>query len=177
MGDQPCLVRDLITTLHQGMELVSGVSACVYARGVPELGASSVGAHYRHHLEHVQLLLTGCASGVVDYDRRARELRLETDRAYALERTAELMAQLEGLDAAALARPLQVVHRSCVSDDEGDRPTCASTLERELLFVLSHAVHHYALMNVVAQLLGQQTDRTIGIMPSTLVYQAGAAKG
>lgn len=177
MGEQPCLVRDLIATLHQGMELVSGVSACVYARGIAEIGASSVGAHYRHHLEHVQLLLSGLESGVVDYDRRERELRLETDQAHALARTAELMAAFEQMDAEALARPLQVVHRSCVSDAEGARPTCESTLGREVLFVLSHAVHHYALMNVVAQLLGQQTDRTIGVMPSTLVYQSGASKG
>lgn len=170
MSQLPHLVRDLIAILHQGGALIGALTPEAY-RGCPDaFKSSSIGAHYRHHLEHVQLLLDG-AGGEVDYDLRRREPVLEQDIQAALGRTEELIAKLRELTEQDLERQITVVHQSSV--ESSSRPSCTSTLGRELLFVLSHAVHHYALMGIIAQVQGQRPcDESFGVMPSTLRYQA-----
>lgn len=170
MSQLPHLVRDLIAIMHQGSALIGALTPAAYC-GCPEaFKASSIGAHYRHHLEHVQLLLDGVC-GEVDYDQRQREPVLERDIQAALTRTEELVAKLRTLSDQDLDRQITVIHQSSV--ESSSRPSCSSTLGRELLFVLSHAVHHYALMGVIAQVQGQRPcDESFGVMPSTLRYQA-----
>lgn len=170
MSQLPHLVRDLIAIMHQGGALISALTPAAYC-GCPEaFKSSSIGAHYRHHLEHVQLLLDGVC-GEVDYDQRRRDPALERDIQAALTRTEELVAKLRTLSEQDLDRQITIVHQSSV--ESSSRPSCSSTLGRELLFVLSHAVHHYALMGVIAQAQGQRPcDESFGVMPSTLRYQA-----
>lgn len=170
MSQLPHLVRDLIAIMNQGATLIDALSPEAYCACPPGLKASSIGAHYRHHIEHVQLLLEG-ARGEVDYDRRRRDPSLEHVAAVALERTSQLIEQLKALTEDDLAREVTVIHQSSLEQDQ--RPSCTSTLGRELLFVLSHAVHHYALMGIIAELHGQRPcQEDFGVMPSTLSYRA-----
>lgn len=163
----PEIVRDLIIALEQGHTLVTALSDEHYRRAPQALEASSIGAHYRHHIEHVQLLVEGVEQELVDYDRRPRDERIEQDRDFALQRTRELIAALEQIDETRLARPLKIAHRTCVQD----MGRCASSnLRRELLFLLSHTVHHYALIKLIAQSFGQAMPRHFGVMPSTLAH-------
>lgn len=168
-GAQPRVVRDLIATLRQGRELAASLRDEDYGARPTQLEASSFGAHYRHHLEHVQMLLAPAVGGLVDYDRRPRDERIEQDRDFALARTDELIAALSQLDDDALDAPLRIAHRTCV--DEGPR-SAESTLRRELLFLISHAVHHYALMKIIVEFQGCTPCDEFGVMPSTLAHQA-----
>jgi hypothetical protein len=45
-----------------------------------------------------------------------------------------------------------------------------TTVGREFAFVLSHTVHHNALIAVIAKLLGVQVPERFGYAPSTLAY-------
>lgn len=53
-----------------------------------------------------------------------------------------------------------------------DGPTRAmrSTVARELLFVVSHTVHHNAIIGAIAALLGVRTPERFGYAPSTIAY-------
>ncbi len=164
----PPIIRDLIIILEQGQELIEALSDESYRSPPTALRASSIGAHYRHHLEHFQLLILGLRSDVVDYDCRERDARIEQDRQVAIARTRELVSALENLSEDDLDNPLTIAHRTCIEDQGRCAP---STLRRELLFLLSHAVHHYALIKLIAESLGADIDPTFGVMPSTLVHQ------
>jgi len=128
---------------------------------------NAVGPHLRHCLDHFASLIRGLESGVVDYDDRGRRASLERDPAKLLaalhQVTAEL-ARLEGrttgrsLDVVQLAAPGRGVHRA------------ASTLERELVFLSSHTVHHLALAIEIAASLGLQLPRELGMAFSTAAY-------
>ena len=48
----------------------------------------------------------------------------------------------------------------------------ASTLSRELQFLVSHTVHHDALIAAAARALGVATEPDFGIAPSTLKANA-----
>ncbi len=45
-----------------------------------------------------------------------------------------------------------------------------TSLGRELAFVMSHTIHHNALIGVIAKLLGIDVPERFGYAPSTLAY-------
>ena len=45
-----------------------------------------------------------------------------------------------------------------------------SQLEREVAFAASHATHHYALIKVLAILLGYKPDPELGFAPATATF-------
>ncbi|MEC9400601.1 MAG: DinB family protein [Myxococcota bacterium] len=165
----PQIVNDLADVLEQGLELIGNICPNEYAAAPCGIQASSIGAHYRHHLEHVQILLVARPGQLIDYDNRERDPLIETDRDVAIERTEQLLGNLRLLSEDDLDRPLEMAHRTCVKDS----PRIArSTLRRELLFLTSHAIHHYALMKLVLELTGHRLDASFGVMPSTLAHLA-----
>lgn len=155
--------------MAQGRALIANLSDGEYVATPQAFKASSIGAHYRHHLEHVQLLLWSEPHDVVDYNARPREKRLEQSCDAALTRTDRLIEDLEALDPSALDRPLVMAHRT--NPEEGP-VEAETTLRRELLFMVSHAVHHFALMKIIAEVHGQQLCDSFGVMPSTLAHLA-----
>ena len=164
------LIDDLIAIMRQGQSMIRALEPSRYSAAPAAMTCSPIGAHYRHHLEHVQRLVEGAPSGQVDYDLRQREVALERDPLAAHARTEQLIDALQALTCADLDCPIQVVHQSSLDPDA--RHAQPSTLGRELLFVLSHAVHHYALMAMIAKLHGLPAhDDAFGVMPSTLLHQ------
>ena len=58
-----------------------------------------------------------------------------------------------------------------------DAPWADSSVERELQVLLSHTVHHYALIAVALRLHGHPVDEEFGVAPSTLRYWASLDNG
>ena len=53
---------------------------------------------------------------------------------------------------------------------EDDTPWTSSTLGRELLFLLSHTIHHYALIDLLLREEGFEVPPDFGMAPSTLKH-------
>lgn len=166
MPDLRAYTTPLRVLLRQGADLAARLDGATFSRA-PRLSPSgSVGAHLRHVADSVQLFLRGAAVGVVDYDRRERDERLERDPARAaahLLALGEELGSLEGLEA---RRPVDVRAEACVVGDGWQR----STLARELVVLLSHAVHHYALIAVLLRAEGIEPPAELGVAPSTLEH-------
>lgn len=168
LNKTPDVVCDLIGVVQQGRQLVASLSDDAYACAPEGIKASAIGAHYRHHIEHLQLLLSG--KDCVSYDDRERDMRVETERACALERTDMILSALRKLDERSLERPLRIAHRTCTQRAPQQATT---TLRRELLFLISHAIHHYAIMKLIIEVGGcQRLDDSFGVMPSTLAHKS-----
>jgi uncharacterized damage-inducible protein DinB len=136
-------------------------------------GGSGMGPHLRHCIEFYQCFLAGLAEGKVDYDGRQRERALEMDPARA--RTA-----LESIDRelAAVAGTLALERALIVrSDAENSNPEswCPSSIGRELSFLLSHTVHHYALIAQILRLEGYEAEPDFGLAPSTRRFREQTA--
>jgi hypothetical protein len=54
-----------------------------------------------------------------------------------------------------------------------DRPpvTALTSPDRELAFVISHTVHHNAIIGILAKLLGAEVSAEFGYAPSTIAHQ------
>lgn len=152
------LVDDNIALLEQSHGLIAALAPTVYAT-VPAGRRSGAGPHVRHILDHYAALLDGVAGGVVDYEARERDERLERDPQRAL---AAIEQTIRGLRALAERDGGRVL---AVSSDGHQGP---STLARELLFLLSHTVHHQALVSLLLQNAGVEVDECFGVAPSTL---------
>ena len=163
--------RDNIVFLKQGIELLDSIDDALYVATVPPVFGSSVGSHMRHILDHFDCLLAGLGSGRVDYDARARDRNIETVRTDAIAAMHAIVSRLAQIDAAAGERALKV---KMDGGGEGDTETWShSSVMRELQFLTSHTIHHYAL---VAALLGHAGHRAadgFGVSPSTLAYERG----
>ena len=158
-------IRDNILALRQGIDLLGTLNAERYARKTPACYNSSAGGHLRHVIEHYLSFLQGAETGEIDYEARARDPLIENDPAYA---TAQLEAIGERLGLIAGDRVLRVRAESAPSQSP---PVWGiSSVGRELEFLLSHTVHHYALIGVICRLAGDVLPKDFGMAPSTLRY-------
>jgi len=158
--------NSIIEVLQQGDRLLQEVTDETYTRCVPEVFNASIGGHYRHCLEHFEALLGDEALTVVDYDARMRNQALEKDRHRALSRTRTLIRLIDiSMDDETLSRPVGV--RCKVSYRQEESPLVTSTLAREAMYVIAHAIHHYAIMASICNLLGVKLPDDFGIAPST----------
>ena len=51
-----------------------------------------------------------------------------------------------------------------------------STVGREIMYVVAHAVHHYALIGIMGGLMGLKMPAGFGVAPSTAKYQTDLLK-
>lgn len=159
--------RDNIDYLEQGLALLRDIDDVQYAATLPPVFSSGVGAHIRHILDHFDCLLDGLASGRVDYDQRQRDQRVEAQRVVAIERLEATIATLNQLRGGPVETTLLVK-----MDSGSHTPTWAeSSLTRELQFLTSHTIHHYALVAAILGHAGCTVSRGFGISPSTLRHE------
>jgi len=152
--------------LHQGVALLEQLSDTTYGSAVGR--HSPVGAQYRHVLEHYQCLLAGVGEGRVDYDARARDPLIERDRGHALQVTRDLLQTIAALPH---DPDLSLVVQMDCGGGETCREWCRSSLGRELQFLASHTVHHYALIALLLEAQGEEVPPDFGVAPSTLTHQ------
>jgi len=171
VADPDHWVRALCATLEQGIELASSLDPETFARAIPP-GKSGVGSHLRHLADFVRAFTGGVRTGRIDYDARRRDQRLEREPAQAVQLLRELQAELEALDlSSAHALGQAVLVRTEAPPDAGpDEHWFGSTVGRELAALVSHSVHHYALVALALRQFGLEPPPEIGVAPSTLAH-------
>lgn len=165
------LIQDNITVVDQGAELLAQISPVVYTAANTETYGSSAGAHFRHIIQHFQAYIAGEANAYVDYDRRDRTADIENDRDIARRALLEIRSFFETYDAK--DKSLVILQNY---DPSLPRQPVQSSVGRELTFLVSHSIHHYALIATILRLHGLDVPRYFGFAPSTLYYLAGAGK-
>jgi membrane protein DedA with SNARE-associated domain len=69
-------------------------------------------------------------------------------------------------------QPIQILQNY---DPKKPRQPVASGISRELTFLVSHSIHHYALIGVILRLNGILVPQQFGFAPSTIFYLKGLA--
>jgi hypothetical protein len=139
--------------LRQGIELIEALDDARFRAGV--------GAQLRHVVDFYACFLRGLAAGRVDYTSRERRSDLETDRGQAASAFAAARAAMAELSPEARTRPLEV------RDEESD-VWAPSSAGRELGFLHSHTVHHFALIRLMLSDARIPLATDFGVAPSTL---------
>lgn len=159
-----------VRTLRSAVDLLETLSTDDYNCVHKPYFDASPGAHVRHVLDHYSCLRRDLSSGRIDYDRRDRNIQLERDCYYAICQTQEICSFLENLDPA-FHDDLELNVCLHFDDNSGAEKTTRSSLGRELQFLQSHSVHHYAIIAAMLRSFGKHINTQFGVAPSTLIYE------
>src|SRR3974390_1164678 len=168
---------ELIPAVHealaQGESLLMELSDEDYTRKAALVFNESIGGHYRHCLDHFRSLLDAAVQSDLNYDHRERGTLVEHDRFAALNATRELREGYERLEPELLLRTLSVTCKTSYATNGSQ--ASPSTVGREIMYSVAHAVHHYALIGVMCGVMGLKMPAGFGVAPSTLKHQANVA--
>jgi uncharacterized damage-inducible protein DinB len=167
-------IAPVIEILNQGETLLNEINDDTYVRKIPAAFNAAIGGHYRHCLDHFRSLLDAAPAGDLNYDHRERDPLIENDRFAALNATRELREKFQQLPPDGLDRALKVTCQTSYATD--GPPTAASSVNREIMYVVAHAVHHYALIGIMGALMNLKLPPGFGVAPSTLKHQARLAE-
>jgi hypothetical protein len=161
------LIPSLHKALNELVSLLGQLSKDDFTSPCKGLSNSTIGEHTRHIIEMFQCLENQYESGVVDYDKRNRDYRIQSNTHFALQCIADIKDQLEKPDK-------NIVLRQIV---DGEELRIDSNYFRELLYNLEHCIHHQALIKVaVLQLEHLQIDEDFGVARSTIEYRKQCAQ-
>jgi hypothetical protein len=176
--DGTCLVdawlatEPLVRLIEELVVVVGSLDERQYVQKPVGVVPGSVGGHVRHCLDHVKALLLAAETGQLDYDRRERGTPVESCRDAAIAAAAECASELRELTLEALDRSLRV---DVLLTADGPQQAFRSSVGRELAYVLSHTIHHNALVGALVKTLGGQLPERFGYAPSTIAHAQARA--
>ena len=125
--------------LHQVAELVGQLNNEQYTQSMSVLTDNSVGKHIRHIVVFYQCLLNGISAGQIDYDKRERNLLLETDRNYAQDAIRKIINNTAVIHDRPLTLDMAYGDGTC---------TVNTSIFRELAYNIEHVIHHLAIIKI-----------------------------
>ncbi len=158
-------VADLAALLDQTADLLVTLDVDTYCAHPAAQVSGSVGEHVRHLLDHVVALVTATPERPLSYDRRERGGSLERDPDAAIEAIGRVNGMLRRwIRAVDGDEPIAVQMRLA---GDGTSETAWSTRTREVAFVISHTIHHQALIAFLLAGRGIGVPPRFGFAPST----------
>jgi uncharacterized damage-inducible protein DinB len=127
--------------LLQLKDLVQAIGIEKYNQASEILSGATVGQHIRHILEFYLLLVSGSFTGTISYDKRERDLRIETDPAFANTVITRLLTGIGTLDT---QQPVRF--DADYSIDGAADEKIPSSVGRELAYCIEHSIHHQAII-------------------------------
>ena len=167
------VVSSQLEILAQGKQFLVSCSDEAYNTITTPHFTSSPGKHIRHVLDHYLAIIDGIESGLINYDKRNRDTSIEQSTDEALTVLRKIESWVTALTEKKLNASVNV--QSEISVSETKVQMCPSIVTRELMFVASHAVHHYSLIAAMMSLTGAQMDEDFGVAPATLSHQREVA--
>jgi len=165
------LVNDIVEenahAIGQLIELLEHLPGSLYRQSFGQRKQHVIGKHVRHIIDHYSALLSATASpgALLDYENRNRDLSLETDRRAGANRLSEILRTLRSRFSKDHANELAMLH---TSDERGQ--VVSTSVDRELVFLASHTIHHMAIIGMLAEQAGVEVGAEFGVHPSTLRY-------
>ena len=156
------LLKSIRHSLDELLYLLNQLSDQDYSRSCPALSNATIGEHTRHILEMFQCLENCYDSGILNYDHRERNNRIQTETEFAKQCIATIKTGLKSEN--------KIMYLEQMID--GLTVRIQSNYYRELLYNLEHCVHHQALIKVaVLQLENISVDENFGVARSTIEYR------
>jgi uncharacterized damage-inducible protein DinB len=156
--------------LYQLMELLEKIDIEKYTVKPAILSGASIGQHMRHILEFYLLLVSGSFLGTICYDKRKRDIKLETNPDFAIQTIERLIKGIDTLD-----NNLHIKLEANFTTLNNAQSVINSSVGRELAYCIEHSIHHQALIKAGLIALGMETlaDEHFGIAYSTIRYRKG----
>ena len=160
-------IQHVFEQLGESLRLISNDE---YKMPSQALSNATIGQHVRHIVELFLCLQQGYVSGVVNYEKRRRDYRIETDKDFAMDLMFDAFNNLEQpnkdliLEAEDYCENVEIV-------------SVPSNYYRELAYNLEHTIHHMALIRVgINEISKVQLPQEFGVAYSTIKYRQQCAQ-
>ena len=151
-------------------ETLSQLTNEEYCRPSKILVNATIGQHVRHIIELFQCLELGYESGIVNYEKRKRDYRIETDKELASSLLKSIYGDIE--------KPNKEI--TLEAEDYCDSVmtvSIPSNYYREIAYNLEHTIHHMALIRVgVNEVSDVKLPEEFGVAYSTMKYRKECAQ-
>jgi hypothetical protein len=141
-----------------------------YVKPCNTLFNNTIGQHVRHIIELFQCLENGYDANMVNYEKRPRDIAIETDKEFA----SQLLQDIFGN----LSRPNKELVLEASYDEHSTEAIAITTnYYREIAYNLEHTIHHMALIRVgITEVSGIQLSDDFGVASSTVKYRKQCAQ-
>ena len=134
------------------------------------LNKSTIGQHVRHIIELFQCLENGYKTGVVNYEKRKRDINIETSKALAAQLLHDIFNTLDKPDK-------ELILEANYDEHSTDFLNVKTNYLRELIYNLEHVFHHMALIRVAINEHSEvKVDDSFGVATSTIKYKKECAQ-
>lgn len=141
-----------------------------YSQPSKILFKASIGQHVRHVIELFICLDKGYESGTVNYEKRKRDHRIETDRVLAIQLLQMIANNLDKADK-------ELLLEASYDEQNDNTATVTTNYYREIIYNLEHTVHHMALIRVgVKEVSEVDLPESFGVASSTVKYRKACAQ-
>ncbi|MEO7976250.1 DinB family protein [Flavobacterium sp.] len=156
------LVKSICQSLDELIYILDQLSDNEYSKYCKALSNATIGEHTRHIIEMFQCLDNGYELGILNYDSRKRNEKIQTETTIAKECINEIKTGLRTENKKMYVE--QVVNGLAIR--------IQSSYYRELLYNLEHCIHHQALIKVaVLQMENISINENFGVARSTIEYR------
>jgi len=157
-------------SIQQLTDALDQLTAEQYSAASANLSGSSIGQHTRHIIELYQCLLNGYEQQYICYDDRKRDVRIETDLAFAKQSLLNIATSVERED-------IQLQLAGVYDDEAQEQLQLSTNYYRELLYNYEHTIHHMALIRVGLKEAGATSiAENFGIASSTIRHREQCAQ-
>jgi hypothetical protein len=161
--NQACL-----NILNQLSLLVNDISEDDFVKPSEALSRSTIGQHLRHTLEFFICFEQGFSKGIINYDQRAHDKLIESDKFIALStinRIHDFVNSLGDDKHLKLEVGYDLKKENFITVD--------TTSTRELVYNIEHAVHHMAIMKIGVREVAPyiMLSKEFGIAASTVRFR------
>jgi hypothetical protein len=156
------LLTSINNNLDELIDLLQQLSNDEYTEPCLHLTNASIGDHTRHIIELFQCLENQYECGIVNYDKRERNIQIQTDTDFAIQQIVFIQNNLD-------KENKKIVLQQQI---EGNEIQTESNYHRELLYNFEHCIHHQALIKVaVLQHATISLNENFGVARSTIEYR------
>jgi hypothetical protein len=156
------LIPSINNSLDELVDLLNQLSEKEYSKSCFELSDASIGEHTRHIVEMFQCLNRNYDSGIVNYDKRERNVLIQTNANFAI----QLILDIKN----SIIKDNKNLELQQMIDDVAIK--IHSNYYRELLYNLEHCIHHQALIKVaILKFENVTVDENFGVARSTIEYR------
>lgn len=131
---------------------------------------ATIGQHVRHIIELFICLNQGYETGIVNYEKRKRDHRIETEKEAALELLHAIYTNLTKPDK-------DIMMEVNYSGNSDDSIIIKTNYYREMAYNLEHTVHHMALIRIgINEVSSIDLPCDYGVASSTIKYRKTCAQ-
>jgi len=154
--------------IEQAQQYLKSVQKADYIEIVAPNFMSSAGAHMRHIIDHYFAIIVGIENNLINYDIRSRGSKIETSPDEAIKKMNEISSWIKQLSDEQLYKTITLSTEISITNKKTQ--TMQTSIARELVFVGSHAVHHFAMITQISTAQKKPLPLSFGLAPATATF-------